>query len=37
MTLCLLRQGYTMAIIPLVLRGDYITLLEQAHVMTLGL
>ena len=32
MNLCLLRQGYTMAIIPPVLRGDYIALLEKAHV-----
>ena len=32
MNLCLLRQGYTMAIIPPVLRGEYIALLEKAHV-----
>ena len=32
MNLCLLRQGYTMAIIPPVLRGDYIALLEKAHM-----
>ena len=32
MNLCLLRQGYTMAIIPPVLRADYIALLEKAHV-----
>ena len=31
MNLCLLRQGYTMAIIPPVLRGEYIALLEKAH------
>ena len=31
MNLCLLRQGYTLAIIPPVLRGDYIALLEKAH------
>jgi Fic family protein len=31
MNLCLIRQGYTMAIIPPVLRGEYIALLEKAH------
>ena len=32
MNLCLLRQGYTMAIIPPILRGEYISLLEKAHL-----
>ena len=36
MNLCLLRQGYTMAIIPPVLRGEYIALLEKAHVDDAG-
>ncbi|MHC1759912.1 MAG: Fic family protein [Negativicutes bacterium] len=31
MNLCLLRHGYTPAIIPPVLRGEYIALLEKAH------
>ena len=31
MNLCLLRHGYTLAIIPPVLRGEYIALLEKAH------
>jgi len=31
MNLCLLRHGYTLAIIPPVLRGEYISLLEKAH------
>jgi len=31
MNLCLIRNGYTIAIIPPVLRGEYITLLEKAH------
>lgn len=31
MNLCLLRHGYTLAIVPPVLRGEYIALLERAH------
>jgi len=31
MNLCLLRSGYTIAIIPPILRGEYISLLEKAH------
>lgn len=31
MNLCLLRHGYTPAIIPPVLRGEYVALLEKAH------
>lgn len=31
MNLCLLRHGYTLAIIPPILRGEYIALLEKAH------
>ncbi len=31
MNLCLIRKGYTIAIIPPVLRGEYISLLEKAH------
>ncbi len=31
MNLCLLRQGYTLAIVPPVLRVEYIQLLEKAH------
>lgn len=31
MNLCLLRHGYTLAIVPPILRGDYIQLLEKAH------
>lgn len=31
MNLCLLRHGYTLAVIPPVLRGEYIALLERAH------
>jgi len=31
MNLCLLRHGYTLAIIPPVLRGEYLALLEKAH------
>lgn len=31
MNLCLLRNGYTLAIIPPILRAEYISLLEQAH------
>ncbi|MGI6130231.1 MAG: Fic family protein [bacterium] len=31
MNLCLLRAGYTIAIIPPILRGEYISLLEKAH------
>jgi Fic family protein len=31
MNLCLLRKGFTVAIIPPVLRAEYITLLEKAH------
>ncbi len=35
MNLALLRAGYTIAIIPPVLRGDYIAALEKAHADTL--
>ena len=31
MNLCLMRKGYTIAIIPPILRGEYIQLLEKAH------
>jgi hypothetical protein len=31
MNLCLLRHGYTLAIVPPVLRVEYIQLLEKAH------
>lgn len=31
MNLCLLRHGYTLAIVPPILRGEYIALLERAH------
>lgn len=31
MNLCLLRQGYTLAIVPPILRAEYIGLLERAH------
>lgn len=31
MNLCLLRHGYTLAIIPPILRAEYIALLEKAH------
>lgn len=31
MNLCLIRKGYTIAIIPPVLRGEYIQLLEKSH------
>jgi len=31
MNLCLLRAGYTIAIIPPILRGEYISRLEKAH------
>ena len=31
MNLCLLRHGYTLAIVPPVLRAEYIALLERAH------
>ncbi len=31
MNLCLIRKGYTIAIIPPILRGEYIALLEKAH------
>ncbi|MDR2515306.1 MAG: Fic family protein [Christensenellaceae bacterium] len=31
MNLCLLRAGYTLAIVPPILRGEYIQTLEQAH------
>ena len=31
MNLCLLRHGYTLAIVPPILRGEYIELLEKAH------
>ena len=31
MNLCLLRHGYTLAIIPPILRGEYIALLDKAH------
>lgn len=32
MNLALLQEGYTIAIIPPVLRGEYISTLERAHV-----
>ncbi|MCL2810703.1 MAG: Fic family protein [Clostridia bacterium] len=32
MSLCLLRHGYTLAIVPPVLRAEYIAALERAHV-----
>ena len=31
MNLCLLRSGYTLAMVPPILRGEYISLLEKAH------
>ena len=31
MNLCLLRKGYTLAIVPPILRGEYIQLLEKAY------
>jgi len=31
MNLCLLRRGYTLAIIPPILRAEYIAMLEKAH------
>ena len=31
MNLCLLRHGYTLAVIPPILRGEYIGLLEKGH------
>lgn len=31
MNLCLIRNGYTIAIIPPIVRGEYIALLEKAH------
>ena len=31
MNLCLLRHGYTLAVIPPILRSEYIALLERAH------
>ncbi len=31
MNLCLMRRGYTIAIIPPILRSEYISLLEKAH------
>lgn len=31
MNLCLIRKGYTIGIIPPVLRNEYILLLEKAH------